>query len=352
MIKSFLEYSPYALLNNNKLNIYLSSIEDLFYENKINMMAVDNPIFISGLSRSGTTSIANFLDKFDGLSSYKYNNLPFIHCPIIWSYFSKFYYFGLKDTERLHGDGIMVGTNNADAFEEIFWKIYLEKNKLKFDTVLENENNDDYNIYIKYKIKKLLYLTDGKRYFSKNNYNILRLKYLNKQFISPKFLICFRNPIDTAISMTKIDKKFSGFEKKNKYFNKILNAIGHYEFGSEKKAININQENFEKVNFLWSKNKFFEGYLLQWIDIYKFIINNYSYLNNIILVDNKDFCEKTEQRKVICNFLNLNHKNDKFGLSKYSEYDKSSHSGKEISLSLEIYQELKRLSYENFKTFN
>ncbi len=123
-------------------------------------------------------------------------------------------------------------------------------------------------------------------------------------------------------------------------------------FGNYKKAINLNQENYEKVNFLWSKKRHFEGYLLQWIDIYKFIINNYNQLNNIILVDNKTFCEREEQSRLICNFLNINYNNDKFELSKYSEYDQNGYTSKDVSLSLEIYNELKRISHEGFKNFN
>ena len=67
-------------------------------------------------------------------------------------------------------------------------------------------------------IKKTLFVKKKKRYLSKNNYNIFRLKYLIKQYSDANFIILFRDPIETIISLGKVHEKFMDLGKNDKNF--------------------------------------------------------------------------------------------------------------------------------------
>ena len=66
-----------------------------------------------------------------------------------------------------------------------------------------------------------------KRYLSKGNYNIFRVKYIKKLFPDSKIIICFRDPIELAISSAKVHQVFLNLSKENLYFDKRLNMC-HY----------------------------------------------------------------------------------------------------------------------------
>ena len=82
------------MMNYNKFEILLHDIflgkkiilksiyelEKLFFLKKVKYHE-NKHIFITGLPRSGTTALLNFLDSFDGLDSLKYRNMPLVLSP-------------------------------------------------------------------------------------------------------------------------------------------------------------------------------------------------------------------------------------------------------------------------------
>ena len=79
------------------------------------------PVYVCGLARSGTTMLLRVLDQVGSLASLNYRDMPFVMAPNLWKRLSG---FGAKEahlSERAHGDGIEVGYDSPEAFEEIFW---------------------------------------------------------------------------------------------------------------------------------------------------------------------------------------------------------------------------------------
>ena len=72
--------------------------------------------------------------------------------------------------ERAHGDGIKVSTESPEAFEEVFWKTFNH---------YEDDSIEKFKIYINNILKK----SNKKRYISKNNQNIKRVKVGPKQHL-------------------------------------------------------------------------------------------------------------------------------------------------------------------------
>ena len=201
-------------------------------------------------------------------------------------------------------------------------------------------------------IKKTLFVKKKKRYLSKNNYNIFRLKYLTKQYNDANFIILFRDPIETIISLDKVHKKFIDLGKNDKNFGEELEILGHHEFGPKRKAFNISN-NFKKTINYWDKGIDHNGYLLQWIDLYNYVLKEYKSLiesKKIVLLkfsSNLDFsfCEK------IISHCGINNKDRLFSYFKTFAVNKKKKDNKLINLnkidvnkSYEIYNELIKLS--------
>ena len=118
----------------------------------------DDHVFVTGISRSGTTTLLNALYESNQFSSLSYQDMPFVLAPNLWSKLS----FHKQDDvwlERAHGDGIKLSEASPEAFEEVFWKTFNEHDK----STIEKFKN--YVGLINHKYKK-------KRYLSKNNQNI------------------------------------------------------------------------------------------------------------------------------------------------------------------------------------
>jgi len=256
--------------------LYINTIENFLLKKKLKK-EIYKPIFITGLARSGTTIISHILNNHSNTGSFLYKDVPFFHTPYFWSFFSKLFYFGISKKKRPHGDDISIDPNSPDPFEEFFWKNNLENYLNKKSQYLNKKYK---NLLLERKLKenisKILFVRGSKeRYISKNNYNITRLEYIFKIFPDAKAIICIRNPIESINSLTRVHQKFLNYCKKNEYLVNQLNFLSHYEFGPNRKPICINNNIYNKINYEWDKGNQEKGYLLQWIDIYTFVLKKY-----------------------------------------------------------------------------
>ena len=315
---------------------------------------IKKPVFISGMARSGTTFTTHLLFSSENFSSLQYKDLPFYKIIILWSYFSRIYYGYEKFSERIHGDKLLVSINSPDSFEELIWKNNLDNylssgfyQKINENYINNNLLNDLTNL-----IKKTLYIKKKNRYLSKNNYNIFRLKYLFNHYKDSNSILLFRDPIDTINSLVKVHYNFINLEKNNKTFGEELEILGHHEFGPKRKAFNIG-ENYERTTKYWTNGDDYNGYLLQWIDLYSFVLREYKDLivsKKILLLQftnnlNTDFCNK------IVNFCKINNSDKLFEyFKKFSSYP-TKKNGIEINIekkyieeSYKIFEQLIKLS--------
>jgi len=294
-------------LKNKFKNIFktIVKLEDFFFkEDQINLK---NPIFITGMPRSGTTLLTHILYDSERFGSFLYKDYPFPEIPLFWNKFNNLYYNNRKDQKRIHDDDLLINKNSPENLDEFLWKRLFDDHFKEFDTILdENYSNDEFeNSYIR-SIKKILFVRKKYQYLAKNNYIIFRIKYLLNFIPSAKFIICIRNPNDTCYSLEKIHNKFVKLSKIKEYKNFEKNFL-HYEFGKFRKNPNLSLE-CQKIYDLWNENKEFEGYMLQWVSVYEFILKNYQnfFGKNIIIFnyDNLKNNYKKEIRKISL-FLNL-----------------------------------------------
>jgi hypothetical protein len=182
---------------NNFFN-YLSNIEDLIIGNSEKKKLVYNKhIFLTGMPRSGTTILTHILSNFDDVGTYNYSDLPFFKLPYFWSKFNKFYYSKNKSFSRPHGDGLKIDISSPDAFEELIWSENLENYSTDgfFKYLDNNYENKILEDELTRNINKILIIRKKKIYLSKGNYNIFRIKYIQKVFKSSFVILCIRKSI-------------------------------------------------------------------------------------------------------------------------------------------------------------
>ena len=105
------------VLSKKIVNKSLFELEKIIYLKNKDIINQSH-VFITGLPRSGTTSLLNFLFSSDEYASLKYRNMPFVLSPNFSKLFNK------KNTpkkERVHGDGITFDIDSPEAFDEVFF---------------------------------------------------------------------------------------------------------------------------------------------------------------------------------------------------------------------------------------
>ncbi len=234
------------ILSNKFINKSLYEIEKIFFleKKKINT----NHIFISGLPRSGTTALLNFIYSSDEFASLKYSNMPFLLAPNLSSLINK---KKIKKIERPHQDGIKYDINSPGSFDEIFFsedKKYV-KSEIKnyFSLILKSQNK--------------------RRYLSKNNSNYRNINLIKSIFPKSKILITIRHPFYQAFSLFNQHINFSKLQSKDSFILRYMNYLNHNEFGLNHIPWNkpILYNDLNDVNY----------WLEQWCLFYEKILNNY-----------------------------------------------------------------------------
>ena len=227
-------------------------------------------LFITGLPRSGTTSLLNFLFSLDEYASLTYNNMPFILSPN----FSKlFQNKNITKKERLHGDGIDFDNNSPEALDEIFF----------------NNNEEFIKEELENYIQLILVCNKKSKYLSKNNLNYKRIDIIQSILPNSIFLIPIREPLQHANSLLNQHLHFSQLQKDDDFIRRYMNYLGHNEFGLDHKAWNKPIQFHDLININY--------WLEQWNLFYKFIYNKFQSYENCYFVvyeelDNPNYVEK------------------------------------------------------------
>ncbi|MDE3124189.1 MAG: sulfotransferase [Bacteroidota bacterium] len=270
---SLLSKILHHLALSNKSVIELSfDLETAFQKNK--SVTNSEPVFVSGLARSGTTIIMRKLYETGKFRCLTYNDMPFVLMPGIWHKIKKSNTSEKIENERAHADGIMVNFDSPEAFEEIFWKCFCGDTYIKKNFIVphvpSNEIMQKFQLFMKHTIASADNSNKKLRYLSKNNNNILRFPHLLQQMPDATFIIPFRHPLQHANSLLKQHMLFSSLQKSNPFVLKYMNWLGHFEFGLGHKPFIFNQDEWD----LLKKLSMFEiNYWLQcWKNYYEKIL--------------------------------------------------------------------------------
>ena len=303
------------VLSKKIINKSLLELEKIIFLKNKDIKNQSN-VFITGLPRSGTTSLLNFLFSSNEYAALTYNNMPFILSPNFSKLFHK---KNIIKKERLHRDGIDFDNNSPEALDEIF-----------FDNNEEFVRNELEN-YI-----QLILLSNNKsKYLSKNNLNYKRIDIIQSIFPNSIFLIPIREPLQHANSLLNQHLHFSQLQKEDDFIRRYMNYLGHNEFGLNHKPWNdpINHQDLNKIDY----------WLEQWCLFYQNILNKYQFHNNCHFVIYEELTNANYIKKLL----------DKINFDKIENIDlnyfKNSNK-KEINkeYSIDIYKNASKV-YNDFK---
>ena len=222
-------------------------------------------IIISGLARSGTTSLMNHLLSVQGFASLSYANMPFLMSPNTWR---KIY--NPKDTstkERSHKDGINIGLLSHEALEEYFFKALAQDAYLRQDRLIEYTlKGDDYQNYLSY--QSLVRGSEKDIYLAKNNNFLLRYKSMrehNSQFL---LVVLFRHPLLQASSLLEKHQSYSSIQRKDPFVGEYMDWLGHHEFGLNQKAFQFAGQEIPSGD----KNSL-DYWLKIWLNYYRYALS-------------------------------------------------------------------------------
>ncbi len=223
----------------------LSDFENTLFAERLSSIDVKRPVFITALPRAGTTLLLELCNTIDEFTSHSYRNMPFVLTPLLWNRFAQPFHSNDEKRERAHGDGMMVGMDSPEAFEEIVWRTFWRSNYKKGHIeTWAGQRDQDFERFLRDHIRKIIALSASNdslntRYISKNNLNISRVNYLRKIFSDSITVILYRDPIAHASSLLRQHQNFLKIHAEDKFAKSYMLAIGHYDFGDTLKPVNF-----------------------------------------------------------------------------------------------------------------
>jgi Sulfotransferase family len=253
----------------------LGNLETLGLNGAIAAIDVRRPVYIAGLARSGSTLLLEVLNRHPELSAHQYRDYPMLFTPYLWNrYLERTPQSESPAVERTHRDGIFITPESPEAFEEVLWmRFFTDLHNPSEPAVLdEHSENPAFERFYRDHIRKLLLIRGGRRYLSKDNYNITRLAYLLKLFPDARILIPVREPIWHIASLIRQHRLFSRGQQAHPRALAHLNRVGHFEFGLNRRPIHAgNRERLERIAALWGHGDEVAGWAHYWAYIHDYL---------------------------------------------------------------------------------
>ena len=217
---------------------------------------IDQPLYVLGLARSGTTVVLEILEKTGAFHSTTYRDMPFVLCPNFWQGLTRYSRLNPRFATRAHGDGIVIGFDSPESFEEVFWRTACETrpgSDLAYMSANE-ETLSDFAAYRQLSVFSALshdfrtaQAPDKMRYLSKNNNNVMRLNELSSQ-PGAQLVLVIRDPLATAWSLYRQHQRFIQLQTDDAFVTAYMRWLAHYEFGLGHKPLMTGTQYLQGMN--------------------------------------------------------------------------------------------------------
>jgi Sulfotransferase family len=272
---------------NRSIQLSAADIERSLYGSSFQGISIDRPVFITSLPRAGTTLLLELFSRVPGVATHRYRDMPFVMAPMLWQELSRHFRKQSILKERAHGDGMQVGYDSPEAFEEVLWHAFWPQ-KYRPDGILpwsEDDRNEEFRKSLVEHMQKIIALrcagqTDTGRYVSKNNANIARIGLLMRMFPDAYIVVPFRHPVDHAASMLRQHRNFLARHSKDPFSRKYMHDIGHFEFGQLHRPIRFAQAPDGDTETI-------EYWLKYWVSAFTHIL---SHQTQVVLLSFENLC--------------------------------------------------------------
>ncbi len=198
-------------------------------------------VFITSLARGGTTACLNAIYSLDEVATNTYRDMPFITAPVVWNGLSGITGRKTERHERAHGDGLEIDLDSPEAFDEVFWKLWWPEKYAEDGIALwtpeDRTQKQARNLEKAFEKTIAVRGRNCRVYVSKNNANIARLPLLKAMFPDSVILVPLRRPAPHAASLLRQHRNFVRQQSEDRFVERYMRDIGHYEFGLAHKPI-------------------------------------------------------------------------------------------------------------------
>lgn len=274
----------------------LGDLETRLVADRLDAVAVDRPIYVTGLARSGTTVLLELLALHPDTVAHRYRDFPLVLTPWAWNWFVDRAGRGeAVARERAHRDRITVTSESPEAFEEVIWMTFFpDIHDPGRDAALGHDTSHPaFEAFYRDHIRKLLALRGGSRYLAKGNYNVTRLPYLHKLFPDARFVVPIRDPQWHIASLMKQHRLFAAAEREDERVLRHMRRSGHFEFGLGRRPIDVG-DGAAEVTRLWAEGEEVEGWAAHWALVYGHVADRLAADPDLaaatLVVRYEDFC--------------------------------------------------------------
>lgn len=281
----------------------LGNLESGAHRAELDGIAIDRPIYVAGLARSGSTILLELMAARSGVATHRYRDFPPIFTPLFWNRaFAHVYRADTPPTERAHKDRILVTPDSPEAMEEVLWMRFFPgiHDTGKNQVLDAATSNPAFERFYTDHLKKILLVRQGRRYLSKGNYNLTRFAYLQKLFPDARFVVPVREPRWHVASLMKQHRLFCAEEERDPRILQHMRRVGHLEFGLDRRAINAGDTDLAQgIERLWAEGQEVRGWARYWAMLYGFVLDQKerdSGLGQAVhLVRYEDLCDRPEE---------------------------------------------------------
>ena len=221
----------------------LDGLETRLFRDSLSQTQPERPVFVTSLPRAGTTLLLEVLHSLPEFGSATYRHMPFALCPLLWQSVSGRFRRRASLAERAHGDGMDVGFDSPEAFEEVVWTAFWP-DRYRSDRIVPwaaDDREPGFESFFGHYVHKVV-AADGvpaRRYLSKNNANIARLDLLPALFPDCAIVVPVRNPWAQTASLERQHQRFRRIHAEEPFARRYVEWLGHFEFGEALRPIDF-----------------------------------------------------------------------------------------------------------------
>ncbi len=248
--------------------VRLGNLESATLRDQLQGLAIDRPIYVSGIARAGTTIVLELLSRHPDLATHQYRDFPGQFIPAWWNRGQNPKPAPVQ--ERAHGDRLQVSLDSPEAMEESLWMAFFaDLHRSDRSNILDRTiDNPAFEKFYRDHIRKLLLVRARPRYLAKGNYNLTRMAYLQKFLPDARFVVVVRNPREHIASLTKQHRLFCAGETAYPRALAHMQRVGHFEFGLDRRPICIGDQVAQEVCDLWNRGEEVRGTARYWASVY------------------------------------------------------------------------------------
>lgn len=271
----------------------VGDFESRMARSRLDAIPLDRPIYVTGLARSGTTTVLAALTQSREVGSHQYRDFPFVAAPLTWSRFQGTFGKDVQPVERPHKDRILITSASPDAFEEPLWRQFFptEHERGRDQRLTTMTSNPEFEAFYADHLRKILMLRGAARYVSKGNYNVGRIEYLARLFPDALFIVPVRHPLEHIASLRRQHQLFCRYASADPRVPLYLAAAGHFEFGPQRRPLVLSRN--ATCQSCLDEGDDILGYAQQWAEVYGHVTRlagTKEFADRILLLRYEDFC--------------------------------------------------------------